>query len=235
MDDHGQLKQLEDSELIRRKVDGELDAAGERVFRERVAADARFAEAAERALALQRDLASLPAVDDPGSGLTDRIMDALPAAPATAAAPPAPGPWSVLARPIPVWLAACLVLAAGAVVWLLARSRPGPAPAPAPIARRCKPAPPRDGCAGHPTLLVRFSISAPGASDVHVVGDFNSWSREATPLQDPDGNGVWTISLPLTSGRYQYKFLIDGRWVVEPDAPSYHPDGFGGRNSLLSI
>jgi anti-sigma factor RsiW len=230
MDDHGELEQLEDLELIRRKVDGELDGEGERVFRERLAADPRFVRAAERALALRRDLSGLPPVDDPGPGLTDRIMAALPEAPAEA---PPRSPWHLFARPIPVWLAACLVLAVGTAAWLLARTRP--APAPAPIVERRAPTS-ADSCAGRTSLLVRFSISAPGASRVHVVGDFNSWSREANPLQDHDRNGVWTISVPLTPGRYQYKFLVDGeRWVVEPDAPAYHPDGFGGRNSLLSI
>jgi 1,4-alpha-glucan branching enzyme len=71
---------------------------------------------------------------------------------------------------------------------------------------------------------------------VALVGDFNDWARKGTPMTDPDENGVWTVSVPLQPGRYQYKFLVDGKtWVVEPDAPAYHPDGFGGRNSLLEI
>ena len=84
--------------------------------------------------------------------------------------------------------------------------------------------------------MTRFLLHAPKARQVAVVGDFNEWARNGTPLSDSDENGIWTVSVPLTPGRYQYKFLVDGKqWVVEPDAPAYHPDGFGGRNSLLEI
>lgn len=224
MDDPGELGELNQlEELIRRKVDGELDEEGERVLRERLAADPSAGEAVERALALQRDLRdlSLSSVNDPGPELTDRVMAALP--------PERTRAWSFLTRPIPVpmWLAASLVVALAAGVWLLARPRPQ-VPA-APVAKvRCEPSP--------ESLLVRFSLNVPGASRVNLVGDFNQWSREATPLYDHNGNGVWTISVPISPGRYQYKFLVDGeRWMVDPDAPAHYPDGFGGRNSLLSI
>ena len=87
-----------------------------------------------------------------------------------------------------------------------------------------------------PTVMVRFLIKAPEAKKVSLAGDFNDWSVEKTTLSDEDGNGVWTDTVPLEPGRYQYKFLLDGeKWVVEPDAQAYQADGFGGKNSLLVI
>jgi len=85
-------------------------------------------------------------------------------------------------------------------------------------------------------MLVRFMLRAPKAKQVSLVGDFNDWSVDQNPLSDPDENGIWTISIPLDPGRYQYKFLVDGKqWVVEPDAQAYQPDGFGAQNALLVI
>lgn len=230
MDRHEELDAL--TELLRRKQDGELEPDEERRFERLVAEDAAFAGTVERALQLQRDLQRLPEVEDPGSALTDRIMAALPVAPG----PPAWHLTEILRRPVPVplWLMAAaglaVVLGGG---WLLGTGSSKSAdramqPAKVPQAARCQPQ--------ARTVLVRFSLAAPQARQVTLVGDFNAWSRDATTLLDSDGNGVWSVSIPLPPGRYQYKFLVDGqRWVVDPDASAFQPDGFGGRNSLLSI
>ena len=83
--------------------------------------------------------------------------------------------------------------------------------------------------------LVRFFLQQPGASRVSLVGDFNGWSRESLPL-DAAGDGVaWTISIPLSAGRYAYAFVVDGqRWVVDPGGRSVS-DEFGGETSVLRV
>lgn len=83
---------------------------------------------------------------------------------------------------------------------------------------------------------VKFSIYAPQAERVNIVGDFNNWSTTADPLYDREGNGLWSIILPLTPGRYEYKFLIDGKsWVPDPGNEERVDDGFGGQNAVLSV
>ncbi len=65
-----------------------------------------------------------------------------------------------------------------------------------------------------------FALAAPGAHKVEVVGDFSAW--KPIPLADPDGDGVWTLILKLPPGRYEYAFLVDGRWVgQDPNADEY--------------
>lgn len=65
-----------------------------------------------------------------------------------------------------------------------------------------------------------FVIAAPGAKTVAVVGDFSAW--QPIPLSDPDGDGIWTASIPLPPGRYEYAFLVDGKWVgQDPLAEEY--------------
>jgi hypothetical protein len=83
--------------------------------------------------------------------------------------------------------------------------------------------------------LVQFVISAPGASRVAVVGDFNDWDAEATPMKSR-GEGAWTAAIPLAPGRHVYAFVVDGdRWLPDPSAPLAPEDGFGTQNSVIVV
>lgn len=65
-----------------------------------------------------------------------------------------------------------------------------------------------------------FAVVNPQAHSVAVMGDFSAW--EPIPLTDPDGDGIWTAVLELPPGRYEYAFLVDGRWVgQDPQADEY--------------
>lgn len=83
---------------------------------------------------------------------------------------------------------------------------------------------------------VPFVLYAPGAHSVALVGDFNGWDRNATPLHPAGSAGAWVVSVPLTPGRYRYAFLIDGaRWSLDPTAPRAPDDDFGTPNSVLMV
>jgi hypothetical protein len=58
---------------------------------------------------------------------------------------------------------------------------------------------------------VEFAIRAPQARLVTIAGDFNGWSTGSLALVDPDGDGVWTLTVPLRPGRHQYLFFVDGQ------------------------
>lgn len=62
---------------------------------------------------------------------------------------------------------------------------------------------------GH--LRVTFELPASlWASQVYVVGDFNTWSRRATPLQQAR-DGRWRATVDLPGDRcYEFCYLIDG-------------------------
>lgn len=67
--------------------------------------------------------------------------------------------------------------------------------------------------------VVRFVFAAPDAHAVALVGDFNGWSAESTPLVPTGDGGVWSVSLPLGRGEHEYAFIVDGqRWVADPGA-----------------
>ncbi len=82
---------------------------------------------------------------------------------------------------------------------------------------------------------VRFRYRAPQARAVALVGGFNAWDAERSPLAGPDKNGVWETVVPVVAGVWRYAFLVDGEWVSPPDAPRYEDDGFGGRNGVIHV
>jgi 5'-AMP-activated protein kinase regulatory beta subunit len=79
---------------------------------------------------------------------------------------------------------------------------------------------------------VTFSIEAPRAEEVILTGDFNNWSSKTHPMKN-DGNGMWSKTVMLKPGQYEYKFLIDGNWKVDPTNNQTCLNCFGTRNNVL--
>ena len=85
------------------------------------------------------------------------------------------------------------------------------------------------------TRPIELRLSAP-ASQVVVVGDFNDWDPDATPLRPGNEGGTWRVELKLPPGRYRYTFLVDGRrWVPDPAEPRAADDDFGAPTSVLTV
>ena len=85
---------------------------------------------------------------------------------------------------------------------------------------------------------VQFSlkINDNKAHTVAIAGDFNGWNPQTNVLEDPEGDGIWTGTLNLEPGRYEYMFVLDGeKWFPDPNALRYVKDGFGNKNAILEI
>jgi 1,4-alpha-glucan branching enzyme len=79
-------------------------------------------------------------------------------------------------------------------------------------------------------------LVAPNATTVSLVGDFNDWETGAMPMEGTVTDGLWTVTVPLSPGRYRYAFLVDGEtWVPDPAAPRALEDDFGRPNSVVTI
>ncbi len=86
-----------------------------------------------------------------------------------------------------------------------------------------------------PTTYVRLVLVQPGARSVSVAGDFNGWNPGETRMERSDG-GIWTTTIRVKPGRYQYMFVIDGKqWVADPLAAEAAGDGFGAQNAVLDV
>jgi 1,4-alpha-glucan branching enzyme len=60
-----------------------------------------------------------------------------------------------------------------------------------------------------------FTIEAPDAQGVQLVGDFNQWTLQGSEMM-PAGRGVWAKVLRLSPGRYRYRYVVDGSWLSDP-------------------
>lgn len=79
---------------------------------------------------------------------------------------------------------------------------------------------------------VRFAVQADGGKKVAVVGTFSDW----LPVQmrkQKDGSFVANIAVP--PGNHEYKFIIDGEWVVDPDHGAWALNPYGTLNSLAIV
>ncbi|MBI9071761.1 MAG: isoamylase early set domain-containing protein [Melioribacteraceae bacterium] len=82
------------------------------------------------------------------------------------------------------------------------------------------------------TCKVEFTIPSSQAknfSKASVVGDFNNWNANATPMKRLKKDGSFSCSVELPEGKeYQFRYLIDGsRWVNDNK-----PDNF--RNTIYN-
>lgn len=80
----------------------------------------------------------------------------------------------------------------------------------------------------------QFLIVAPHARSITLEGDFNDWDGSRTELTR-SSDGVWTASVLLRPGQYQYQFVIDDTLRVADDKAPKVPDGLGGENSVITI
>lgn len=81
---------------------------------------------------------------------------------------------------------------------------------------------------------VTFSFETKIAKDVFLVGDFNGWNPKTHPMKK-DGSGLWNKAVVIPPGRYEYKFLVDGNWTLDPRNSQSNPNCFGSCNSVLDV
>jgi len=82
---------------------------------------------------------------------------------------------------------------------------------------------------------VRFTLDAPDARTVTLVGDFNSWQPAALPLARAANGRTWVVDVPLAPGRYAYSFVVDGSLAIDPAAPRATDEDFGTPSSVILV
>jgi len=81
---------------------------------------------------------------------------------------------------------------------------------------------------------IQFEYHSPDAGEVVVVGDFNQWDPKKHIMQKRE-SGDWATTTMIPPGIYEYKFLVDGRWVEDPANPEIRQNCFGTRNNVLKV
>lgn len=82
---------------------------------------------------------------------------------------------------------------------------------------------------------VVFSVSAEPGSTVAVSGDFNNWDANGRQMEDKKGDGNFTATILLAPGVYEYKFIVNGTWSIDPNCTEWIQNSFGTLNSVLHV
>jgi 5'-AMP-activated protein kinase regulatory beta subunit len=81
---------------------------------------------------------------------------------------------------------------------------------------------------------VRFTFkSGQQYKTIYVAGDFTNWQDQPIMMRKGRGN-TWTALAPMTTGEHEYKFIVDGQWMLDPDAP-HRSNNIGSENSIIRV
>ncbi len=83
-------------------------------------------------------------------------------------------------------------------------------------------------------VMVSFALLEPNAKHVALCGDFNGWSPSTMPMKR-DKDGQWVRTVALAPGRYNYKFVVDGQWMPDPQAHESDWNYHGTLNSVIEV
>lgn len=81
---------------------------------------------------------------------------------------------------------------------------------------------------------ITFSVFAPDAKEVYVVGDFNDWKLDDNSRMGKD-NDIWKKKMNFIRGSYRYRFVVDGIWLEDSNNSNKVLNPYGEMDSLLEL
>lgn len=81
---------------------------------------------------------------------------------------------------------------------------------------------------------ITFSFHASETQKVSLVGEFNNWDTEKHPMKY-EGDGLWSKTILLAPGVYEYKFLADGNWMLDAKNDYTRPNRYGTLNNVITV
>ncbi len=82
---------------------------------------------------------------------------------------------------------------------------------------------------------VTFTLHAEKGRTVYVAGEFNEWNTTAKKMAYKARTGIYTATLKLAPGTYQYKFVVDGVWCADPENVNAVANDQGTFNSVITV
>ena len=82
---------------------------------------------------------------------------------------------------------------------------------------------------------VTFTVHGEKGRAVYLAGEFNDWNPTAKKMAYKARSGIYTATVKLAPGEYQYKFVIDGTWCADPENVNAVPNGHGTFNSVVTV
>lgn len=82
-------------------------------------------------------------------------------------------------------------------------------------------------------LPVSFTLQGyADAQHVFVAGSFNEWSAESVKMERKEDR--WVANAEAQPGKLSYKFIVDGKWITDPDNKTTERDG-NNTNSVILV
>lgn len=72
-----------------------------------------------------------------------------------------------------------------------------------------------------------------GAKQVYLAGDLNKWNETSLPMEK-DGED-WVLPMHLWVGKHRYKFIVDGKWILDPANKLWENNEHDTGNSILWV
>lgn len=71
------------------------------------------------------------------------------------------------------------------------------------------------------------------AKEVILAGSFNKWNETLFKMNKTVTG--WELTLQMKSDVYQYRYIVDGKWMEDPDNPYKTKNEFSEYNSVINI
>ena len=82
---------------------------------------------------------------------------------------------------------------------------------------------------------VTFTVRADAGKSVYLPGSFNQRNPAGEQMLDKKHEGVYTATVKVSTGRYEYKFVIDGGWCADPENLDFVQNDHGTLNSVIAV
>lgn len=82
---------------------------------------------------------------------------------------------------------------------------------------------------------VVFTVHAEKGKSVYLAGSFNEWSTSAKKMAYKAKDGIYSTTVKLAPGEYEYKFVIDGTWCADPENANAVKNDQGTFNSVITV
>jgi len=94
-------------------------------------------------------------------------------------------------------------------------------------------------CAEKPVKVAKrriaFTYRAEPGLKVFLAGSFNNWDPSAKEMKESKKSGIYSATMLLAPGSYEYKFVINGTWCADPECSDWVQNDHGTLNSVKLV
>lgn len=69
------------------------------------------------------------------------------------------------------------------------------------------------------------------AKNIYLAGDFNNWAPDMIRMDKAEGE--WVATVNLSNGKHLYKYIVDGKWILDPGNKLWEENEHGTGNSVV--